>query len=67
MSEGAQPTDNPFVDPSIHENEGVLEGGESTLFVTQDASLTLGADSLIVLGTPCPCFLRDNNSLTYNR
>ena len=37
---------NPFADPSSHEN--LVE--ESTLTVGRNASLTLGTDSLIVLG-----------------
>lgn len=53
MSERSLPVDNPFVDPSIHETPSALQG-EATLFVAEDASLTLGADSLIILGTePC--------------
>ncbi|THV77358.1 sphingoid long chain base kinase 4 [Aureobasidium pullulans] len=48
MSERSLPVDNPFVDPSIHETPSALQG-EATLFVAEDASLTLGADSLIIL------------------
>jgi sphingosine kinase len=48
-SETTFPYNNPFVDPSIRETPDALQG-EATLFVTEDASLTLGADSLIVLG-----------------
>jgi hypothetical protein len=49
MSEGSLPTDDPFVDPSIYETPSALQG-EATLFVTEDASLTLGADATIILG-----------------
>jgi len=55
MSERSLPVDNPFVDPSIHETPSALQG-EATLFVAEDASLTLGADSLIILGTEPCCF-----------
>lgn len=41
---------NPFADPSIHEDTGHAVG-ESTLTVGRNASLTLGTDSLIVLGS----------------
>jgi hypothetical protein len=49
MSEGSLPTDDPFVDPSLYETPSALQG-EATLFVTEDASLTLGADATIILG-----------------
>jgi sphingosine kinase len=49
MSEGSLLDDNPFVDPSIYETPSALQG-EATLFVTEDASLTLGADATIILG-----------------
>lgn len=49
MSDGTPPADNPFVDPQLDgDQQGSLEA-DSTLFVTHDASLTLGADALIVL------------------
>ncbi|KAG9906880.1 sphingoid long chain base kinase, partial [Aureobasidium melanogenum] len=48
MSEGSLPADNPFVDPSLHETPSALQG-EATLFVSEDASLTLGADATIIL------------------
>lgn len=41
--------DDPFTDPSFHEYEDPLEI-DSTLFFTHNASVTLGAESLIVLG-----------------
>ena len=41
--------DNPFDDPDPY-NEGLLDA-DSTLLLADNASLTLGADSLIVLGT----------------
>lgn len=50
MSEGSLSADNPFVDPSLHETPSALQG-EATLFVSEDASLTLGADATIILGT----------------
>ena len=40
---------NPFADPNIHEDADHA-GEESTLTVGRNASLTLGTDSLIVLG-----------------
>jgi sphingosine kinase len=49
MSERSLPADNPFVDPSLHETPSALQG-EATLFVSEDASLTLGADATIILG-----------------
>ena len=49
MSEGSLPADNPFVDPSLHETPSALQG-EATLFVTEDASLTIGADAIIIFG-----------------
>lgn len=49
MSERSSPADNPFVDPSLHETPSALQG-EATLFVSEDASLTLGADATIILG-----------------
>lgn len=49
MSEGSLPADNPFVDPSLHETPSALQG-EATLFVSEDASLTLGADAIIIFG-----------------
>lgn len=42
-------TEDPFIDPSLHESEDPLEI-DSTLLLTHNASLTLGAESLIVLG-----------------
>ena len=48
MSAGAQAVDNPFLDPSI------TTEAEPTLLVDQDACLTLGADSLMVLGNHAP-------------
>ncbi|KAH0366752.1 sphingoid long chain base kinase, partial [Aureobasidium melanogenum] len=48
MSEGSLPADNPFVDPSLRETPSALQG-EATLFVSEDASLTLGADATIIL------------------
>jgi sphingosine kinase len=56
MSEGSLPADNPFVDPSLHETPSALQG-EATLFVTEDASLTLGADATIILGMPRALFV----------
>ncbi|KAI5251981.1 sphingoid long chain base kinase 4 [Aureobasidium subglaciale] len=51
MSEGAPHVDDPFVDPSIYETPSALQG-EATLFVSEDASLTLGADATIILERP---------------
>lgn len=48
MSEGNNRTDDPFVDPSPYEDESLVE---ATLFLARNASLTLGADALMVLGT----------------
>ncbi|GAB7350922.1 hypothetical protein MBLNU459_g1433t1 [Dothideomycetes sp. NU459] len=48
MSDGTRPADNPFVDPHVDEDQASLET-DSTLFISHGASLTLGADSLIVL------------------
>lgn len=57
MSEGNNRTDDPFVDPSPYEDESLVE---ATLFLARNASLTLGADALMVLGTATghgPCSL----------
>jgi sphingosine kinase len=48
------PSDNPFVDPIASFEEHGRDNswaGDSTLPVGRNASLTLGTDSLIVLGT----------------
>lgn len=41
--------DDPFADPTLVEDQQTFVG-ESTLDVGRNASLTLGTDSLIVLG-----------------
>lgn len=66
MSEGSLPADNPFVDPSLHETPSALQG-EATLFVSEDASLTLGADATIILGTLRAFLGTQTLLLTYNR
>jgi hypothetical protein len=43
--------DDPFADPTLVEEQRDFVGG-STLNVGRNASLTLGTDSLIVLGMP---------------
>lgn len=66
MSEGSLPADNPFVDPSLHETPSALQG-EATLFVSEDASLTLGADATIILGTLRALSASQALSLTFHR
>jgi hypothetical protein len=54
MTTPSLPTDNPFVDPVASFEEHGREHSfaiDSTLPVGRNASLTLGTDSLIVLGT----------------
>jgi hypothetical protein len=43
---------NPFADPTLVEDQRSFVG-EATLNVGRNASLTLGTDSLIVLGMRC--------------
>ena len=51
MDSGLRANDDPFVDPSLCDEErDVDEDPTSTLIVGRDASLTLGTDSLIILG-----------------
>jgi sphingosine kinase len=53
MSSLTQLTKNPFVDPVVESDDAGDEHSfavDSTLAVGKDASLTLGTDSLIVLG-----------------
>lgn len=66
MSEASLPADNPFVDPSLHETPSALQG-EATLFVSEDASLTLGADATIILGTLRALSAPQMLSLTFDR
>ena len=49
MSTGDAIISNPFADPSPHEDDHRFVQ-DSTLTVGRNASLTLGTDSLIVLG-----------------
>ena len=49
MSTGDATISNPFADPSLRDDEHHFVQ-ESTLSVGRNASLTLGTDSLIVLG-----------------
>ena len=56
MISGNLTDSNPFADPSIHENQRDL-AEESTLTVGRNASLTLGTDSLIVLGQSYSAYL----------
>lgn len=60
MSEGSLPADNPFVDPSLHETPSALQG-EATLFVSEDASLTLGADAIIIFGMSHALFMPESS------
>jgi hypothetical protein len=66
MSEASLPADNPFVDPSLDETPSALQG-EATLFVSEDASLTLGADATIILGTLRALSATQMLSLTFGR
>ena len=50
MSTGDAIISNPFADPSLHDDQHRFVQ-DSTLSVGRNASLTLGTDSLIVLGT----------------
>ena len=49
MSTGDGTDSNPFADPSVYEEQPHYVD-DSTLSVGRNASLTLGTDSLIVLG-----------------
>lgn len=46
--------DDPFADPTVVMDQRI-EIGPATLNVGRNASLTLGTDSLIVLGMFCGC------------
>ena len=50
MTSGDEIASNPFADPSTGGSQRE-SAEESTLIVGRNASLTLGTDSLIVLGT----------------
>lgn len=53
MTSASMATDNPFVDPTASFEEHARDSSfalDSTLPVGRNASLTLGTDSLIVLG-----------------
>lgn len=52
MNTGEHFDSNPFADPSISDDQHQLVE-DSTLSVGRNASLTLGTDSLIVLGMIC--------------
>jgi sphingosine kinase len=57
METGPISTENPFVDPSSSGHDLSHEqvfSIDATLAVTRNGSLTLGTDSLIVLGRPRP-------------
>ena len=51
MESGLRANGNPFVNPRLcDEEQAVAEDPTSTLIVGRDAFLTLGTDSLIILG-----------------
>jgi hypothetical protein len=42
--------DDPFADPTLLDRDHTIFPGEATLNISRNASLTLGTDSLIILG-----------------